>query len=86
LDQQVDAISIYADLGSQVPIPPWAGTTRFGEELKQPPDELDSSGTAISYANTGYQISYSYVAPVAQSHIGDEVLLVSSRYQKLPAR
>jgi hypothetical protein len=100
--------TIYADLGSQVPIPPWAGSyrvdlfrarseptaktmpnhvgqctitkiasisTRFGEELKPPTDELDSSGTAISYANTGYQVSYSYIAAIAQSHIGDEVLL-----------
>ena len=50
-------------------------STRFGEELKPPTDELDSSGTAISYANTGYQVSYSYIAAIAQSHIGDEVLL-----------
>jgi hypothetical protein len=28
LDQQVNAISIYADLGSQVPTPPWAGSYR----------------------------------------------------------
>jgi hypothetical protein len=108
LDQQVNAISIYADLGSQVAIPPWAGTyrvnlfrarseppakampkhvgecsitkiasisPRFGEELKPPTDELDSSGTAISYANTGYQVSYSYIPAIAQSHIGDEVLV-----------
>jgi uncharacterized protein len=29
LDQQVNAISHYSDLGSNVPIPPWAGTYRF---------------------------------------------------------
>ena len=50
-------------------------STRFGEELKPPTDELDSSATVISYANTGYQVSYSYIAAIAQSHIGGEVLL-----------
>jgi hypothetical protein len=50
-------------------------TTRFGEELKPPTDELDSSGTAITYANSGYQVSYSYIPAIAGSHLGDEVLL-----------
>jgi uncharacterized protein len=108
LDQQVNAIDTYSGLGSQVPVPPWAGTyrlelfrarpeqpakalpgrvgqctitkiasitTRFGEELKPPTDELDSSGTATTYANSGYQVSYSYIPAIAGSHLGDEVLL-----------
>ena len=50
-------------------------STRFGDELKPPVDELDSSGSAVSFANGGYQVSYSYVAAVAESHIGDEILL-----------
>ncbi|MBV8773020.1 MAG: hypothetical protein JO166_11945, partial [Deltaproteobacteria bacterium] len=50
-------------------------STRFGEELKPPTQELDSSGTAVSYADGGYQVSYSYIAAVGASHIGDEVLL-----------
>jgi uncharacterized protein len=48
--------------------------TRFGDELK-PSTELDSSGSAVSYANGGYQVSYSYISALADSHIGDEVLL-----------
>jgi uncharacterized protein len=108
LDQQVSAIINYSDLGSDVPVPPWAGTyrvdlfrarseppvkglpnrvgqctitkiasisTRFGEELKPPAQELGSSGSAISYADAGYQVSYNYIAAIADSHIGDEVLL-----------
>ena len=50
-------------------------STRFGEELRRPTDELDSSGTAITYSNKGYQVSYSFVDPIATSRIGDEVLL-----------
>jgi hypothetical protein len=61
-------------------------STRFGEELKPPTDELDSSGTAISYANTGYQVSYSYIAAIAQSHIGGEVLLCLVSIPKKTAR
>lgn len=50
-------------------------STRFGEELKPPlPDEFDA-GAAISFANGGYQVSYSYIPDVAKSHIGDGVLL-----------
>jgi uncharacterized protein len=50
-------------------------STRFGEELKPPTDEMDSSGSAVSFANEGYQVSYSYIPAIADSHIGDEVLL-----------
>ena len=46
-------------------------STRFGEELKP---EVDG-GTAVSFANGGQQISYDYESDVAQSHIGNEVLL-----------
>ena len=49
-------------------------SSRFGEELKRPTtDEMDT-GTAVSYANRGYQVSYSYVESIANSRIGDEVL------------
>lgn len=50
-------------------------STRFGDELKPPIDELDTSGSAITYANEGYQVSYSYIQALADSHLGDEVLL-----------
>jgi uncharacterized protein len=46
-------------------------STRFGEELKPEADD----GTAVSFANGGQQVSYSYEPDVAKSHIGDEVLL-----------
>jgi len=50
-------------------------STRFGEALTPPVDEMDSSGTQISFANGGYQVSYSYVPAIADSHIGDDVFL-----------
>jgi uncharacterized protein len=108
LDQQVNILGVYSNLGSQVPIPPWVGgyrvklasaqperfvqglpktvgqctrtkiasiSTRFGEELKPPTEELDSSGSAVTFANKGYQVSYEYIPALAASHIGDEVLL-----------
>ena len=49
-------------------------SSRFGEELKPPTDEMDS-GSAVSFANQGYQVSYSYIAALADSRIGDEVLV-----------
>lgn len=54
-------------------------TGRFGEVLKWPqPTDETVSGTAVRYANGAYQISYNYEDAVAQSHIGDEVLLCLS--------
>jgi uncharacterized protein len=50
-------------------------STRFGEELKPPTDKLPSSGSAVSYANKGFQVSYGFVGAIAASRIGDEVLL-----------
>lgn len=50
-------------------------STRFGGELKPPTDELDTSGSAVTYANEGYQVSYSYIQALADARIGDEVLL-----------
>ncbi len=50
-------------------------STRFGEELKPPASEMDSLGSAVTFANRGYQVSYSYIAAIADSHIGDEILL-----------
>lgn len=108
LDQQVNVLGVYSDLGSQVPIPPWVGSyrlklatarperfvdglpeavgqctktkiasisTRFGDELKPPTQTLDSSGSAISFANRGYQVSYDYIPALGELRIGDEVLL-----------
>jgi uncharacterized protein len=50
-------------------------STRFGEELKPPTSDLDSTGSAVTFANKAYQVSYSYVEALANSHIGDGVLL-----------
>lgn len=50
-------------------------STRFGDPLNPPTEELDSSGSAVSFANEGYQVSYSYIQALADSHIGDDVLL-----------
>lgn len=50
-------------------------STRFGAELKPPVSDTDSSGSAVVYASHGGQVSYSYVAPLAESRIGDEVLV-----------
>jgi uncharacterized protein len=49
-------------------------TTRFGDELTPPASDMNSSGSAVGYANGGRQVSYEYVAPLAESRIGDEVL------------
>lgn len=49
-------------------------STRFGDELKFPVDEFDA-GSAVTYANEGYQVSYSYIDALANSNIGDEVLV-----------
>jgi hypothetical protein len=43
---------------------------------------LDSSGSAVSFANEGYQVSYSYIPALADSHIGDEVLFCLSSIPK----
>lgn len=49
--------------------------TRFGEELKRPTDDLDSSGSAVGFANGGNLVSYTYIEPLAESRIGDDVLV-----------
>ena len=51
-------------------------TTRFGNTLGAPPsgDDYDE-GSAVTFANQGHQVSYSYVGALADSRIGDEVLL-----------
>ena len=43
--------------------------------MKPPASDTDSSGSAVTYANRGGQVSYSYIEAIAQSHIGDAVLL-----------
>ncbi|HVZ53980.1 MAG TPA: hypothetical protein VG986_18570 [Pseudolabrys sp.] len=50
-------------------------TTRFGEELKPPKTDLDSTGSLVEYANQGAQVSYDYVEALQASRIGDEVLI-----------
>jgi uncharacterized protein len=49
--------------------------TRFGDELKPPKSDMDSSGSLIEYANDGAQVSYNYVAALQASRNGDEVLI-----------
>lgn len=50
-------------------------TTRFGDPLKPPaPNEIDS-GSAVEYADKGFQTSYSYNEALAASAVGDEVVL-----------
>lgn len=49
--------------------------SRFGEPLRPPAGPLDTAGTAIKYANEGYQVSYDYVPAIAQSRVGDDVRL-----------
>jgi uncharacterized protein len=50
-------------------------STRFGGELREPESKLLDPGSAISYANQGYQVSYSFVEALADSRVGDRVLL-----------
>jgi hypothetical protein len=50
-------------------------STRFGEPLKPPTEPADSSGSAVEYANGGYQVSYSFVEAIAESRIGDDTLI-----------
>lgn len=50
-------------------------SSRFGDELKPPADEMHSSGSGVSFANKGYPVSYSYVPAIADSRIGDDVLM-----------
>ncbi len=49
--------------------------TRFGGALKQPESELDQSGSAVNYADQGYQVSYNFIPALADSRVGDRVLL-----------
>lgn len=50
-------------------------TTRFGDPLKPlGPNEFDS-GSAVEYADDGFQTSYSYNAALEASALGDEVVL-----------
>jgi uncharacterized protein len=45
-------------------------STRFGHELKPGPE-----GSQVTFADGGLQVSYGYEPDLANSHIGDEVLL-----------
>jgi uncharacterized protein len=106
LDQQVEAIGGFIDLGATVKVPDWVGayrlvlfqghqpvkglpvtvgqctfteitsiTDRFGEALKPPSNDSFDSGTAVAFANGGGLVSYDYEPDVAQSRVGDQVLL-----------
>lgn len=50
-------------------------TTRFGETLKPPVSDDVDPGTAVSFANKGYQVTYTYEPAIARSAIGDPVLI-----------
>jgi uncharacterized protein len=50
-------------------------TTRFGDPLKPPgPNEFDP-GSAVEFADNGFQTSYSYNEALEASAVGDEVVL-----------
>jgi len=49
--------------------------SRLGGVLKKPASESDSSGSLVQFANGGLQVSYSYVAALGKSRVGDEVLV-----------
>lgn len=48
---------------------------RFGQVLKQPANETDDTGSGVSFADGGRQVSYSFVPELARSAIGDDVLV-----------
>ena len=50
-------------------------TDRFGGELKQPAADAYDRGTAVDFANNGHQVSYSFESAIANSAIGDPVLI-----------
>src|ERR1700743_838527 len=43
--------------------------------LRAPPDGVDDSGDAVTYANGGYQVSYSTIKGLKGSRAGDPVKL-----------
>lgn len=48
---------------------------RFGQILKQPASDTDDTGSGVSFADGGRQVSYSFVPELARSAIGDDVLV-----------
>lgn len=50
-------------------------STRLGGQLKKPEGQLVDPGSAVNYANQGYQVSYSFVPELAGSRVGDRILL-----------
>lgn len=50
-------------------------TDRFGGAIAGPGRADAATGTAVSYANGGYQISYSRVAALEHAKIGDAVMV-----------
>jgi len=50
-------------------------TDRFGGELKEPADAMSDPGSAVDFANKGHQASYDFESAIADSAIGDTVLL-----------
>jgi uncharacterized protein len=49
--------------------------SRFGDTLQPPATPDDDHGTSIDYANEGHGVSYSFVPAVADSKIGDPVIV-----------
>lgn len=48
---------------------------RFGQVLKRPASDTDDTGSGVSFADGGSQVSYSFVPELARSAIGDDVLV-----------
>lgn len=48
---------------------------RFGHVLKPPANDTDGTGSGVSFADGGSQVSYSFVPELARSAIGDDVLV-----------
>jgi hypothetical protein len=49
-------------------------TGRLSEDIKPPSDGIDT-GSAVSFADGGGLVSYDYLPDIAQSRVGDQVLL-----------
>ena len=50
-------------------------TSRFGGQIKRPDSDGTDAGSAVNFANKGYVVSYSYEEAVADSAIGDDVIM-----------
>jgi len=48
---------------------------RFGEAIDTPGENGFDTGSAVNFANGGYQVSYTKVPALVRSRIGDKVLM-----------